>query len=52
MKRIFQGRITRVETLASKDGNGKPQDFFDWQSAPWQQGLFQNAVNSEIAVRP
>lgn len=49
MKRIYQGRVARVETLACKDGNGKPQEFFKRQSTLWQQELFQNAVNSKIA---
>jgi hypothetical protein len=48
MKRIYQRRVTKVEMPPRKGGNGNLQEFFRWQSAPWQQELVQNTVNSEI----
>ncbi len=48
MNRIYQGRVTGVEILDSKDEEGKPKwkKLDDWQSVLWRHHeLFQDAVN-------
>ena len=46
MNRIYQGRVTKVETLNGKNAGGQPQEFANWQSILWQHHeLFQDAVN-------
>jgi len=42
MNRIYQGKVTKVETLE----NGKWEKLDDWQTALWRHHeLFQDAVN-------
>jgi hypothetical protein len=35
MNRIYQGRVTKVEVLKSKDADGQPQELPNWQRALW-----------------
>jgi len=49
MNRIYQGRVTRVET-ANPDKNAQPDQRWlplpDWETKLWQHHkLFQDAVN-------
>jgi hypothetical protein len=46
MNRIYQGRVTKLETLKGKNADGQPQELPNWQTALWQHHeLFQDAVN-------
>jgi hypothetical protein len=49
MNRIYQGRVTKDETLANKDGNSQSPEFLNWQSALWlHHEYFQDAVKLTI----
>ena len=44
MNRIYQGRVTKVETFSGKDA--EPQPLENWEEKLWQHHeLFQDAVN-------
>ena len=46
MNRIYQGRVTKAETLHGKNAAGQPQSLDQWEEKPWQHhALFQDAVN-------
>ena len=46
MKRIYQGRITKVEILGNAVSNNQWLELPDWQSVLWDHhSLFQDAVN-------
>lgn len=46
MNRIYQGRVTKVEILTSKDADGQPAPLDNWPDALWQHHeLFQDVTN-------